>query len=154
MLHTFQTSMRLAVEIDKVFPFFAEAGNLAAITPPELCFRILTPRPITMREGTLIDYRLRLFGLPFFWRARISVWEPPARFIDEQIEGPYRQWVHTHTFTKHNGGTEITDVVRYRLPLWPAGELGAPVIRILLHRIFRYRRQAIRKAFGYNCGEQ
>lgn len=130
---------------EEVFPFFADAANLETITPPLLHFKILTPAPITMREGTLIDYKLRIHGLPLKWRTRISAWQPPHRFIDEQIRGPYRQWIHEHTFQPVDGGTLARDVVRYAVPfdflvhLW--------LVRPDVESIFRYRSEVLRKCF-------
>ncbi len=129
--------------MDAVFPFFADTANLQRITPPALHFRILTPFPITMGVGTLIDYRLRLFGIPFGWKTRITEWDPPHRFVDEQIRGPYRLWVHTHTFQGVPEGVWMHDRVQWALPLHPMGEWSAPVIGALITWIFRYRARTI-----------
>lgn len=142
--HRFQSILTLPLPRPEVFAFFADAANLGRITPPELDFAILTPLPIDMAAGTLIDYRLRLFGVSFNWQTRISSWEPPGLFIDEQVSGPYRQWVHRHTFTDlPDGGTLIADEVTYRLPLAPFGEAAHPLVRAELERIFAFRRQEV-----------
>jgi ligand-binding SRPBCC domain-containing protein len=140
-----ETVTELPLAVQEVFSFFADAGNLERITPPELAFQILTPTPIDMREGTLIDYRLRLFGVPFRWRTRIVDWQPDDRFVDEQVHGPYRYWRHTHTFTGCDSGTRMTDRVEYRLPFHPAGTVALPLVRRQLDRIFRYRAATIRE---------
>jgi len=130
----------------EVFAFFADAGNLEAITPPWLGFHILTPKPIPMAAGTLLDYRIRLRGLPVRWRTRIVLWEPPDRFVDEQLRGPYRLWEHEHTFTEVETGTRVADRIRYAVPG------GALIHRLLvapdLQRIFGYRRDRMRELYG------
>ena len=148
--HTLQREQRLPRPTADVFPFFADAGNLEAITPPWLGFRVVTPRPIEMREGALIEYRLRLRGLPLSWLTRIETWEPGERFVDVQLAGPYRLWHHTHEFASDgNGGTVMRDTVRYALPLWPLGELAhAAVLRRDLERIFDFRRAAVARRMG------
>jgi ligand-binding SRPBCC domain-containing protein len=144
-MHSLTTSIVLPLPIHEVYGFFGEAANLERITPPELRFRITTPQPIRMREGTLIQYRLRLFGIPICWKTRIAVWEPPHRFVDEQLSGPYRIWIHTHRFTDMGGSTLMEDEVLYDLPLRPFGQWAHPIVRMELDRIFAYRREAIQR---------
>jgi ligand-binding SRPBCC domain-containing protein len=145
-LHEFEAELWLPLPPDELFPFFADAANLDAITPPWLHFRVVTPPPIVMREGALIDYRLRVHGLPLRWRTRINAWEPPHRFVDEQIRGPYRQWIHEHTFVARDGGTLARDVVRYAVPF----DLIAHrwLVRPDVEKIFKYRAEALRKRFA------
>lgn len=132
----------------EVFAFFADAHNLQRLTPAFLGFEILTPSPIEMREGTLIDYKLRLFHLPLRWRTRIERFEPERRFVDVQLAGPYRSWRHLHEFEDHPAGCLMRDRVQYELPLGPFGTLArALFVRRSLARIFAYRRQAIAELF-------
>lgn len=144
---TFELTTRVWIPrpVDEVFRFFADAHNLNVITPPFLHFRILTPAPIPMRPGTLIDYRIRLRVLPITWRTRIATWEPPFRFVDEQLHGPYRLWRHTHTFSAVEGGTMMEDRVRYRVP--GGAMVNALFVQRDLRRIFRYRLEALRQVF-------
>lgn len=144
MPHLLRTTMTIERPIETVFAFFADATNLERITPPELRFSILTAPPPPVEEGALIDYRLQLFGLPFRWRSEITHWRPPFEFVDTQLHGPYRQWVHTHRFRRQDQATVIDDEVLYLLPLWPLGELAAPLVKFQLHRIFAYRQRTIR----------
>lgn len=130
----------------QVFEFFADAGNLDAITPPWLNFHIVTPRPIEMRPGALIDYKLRVRGVPISWRTEIAAWDPPFKFVDQQLKGPYKKWVHTHTFEEKEGGTLIRDHVEYAVP----GGILSPIVHRLfvksdVEKIFKFRTQSIRK---------
>ena len=128
----------------EVFDFFADAGNLERITPPELNFHIITPQPIDIKQGTLIDYKLKMRGIPVSWRTEISVWEPPFRFVDQQLRGPYRQWIHTHTFTELSPTqTLMEDEVRYRLPLEPLADIAHFFVKRELAYIFDYRQKVV-----------
>ena len=136
---------RLDLPLEQAFEFYAQARNLEAITPPWLGFRVTTPGEIEMREGALIEYRLALHRIPVRWRTRIEAWEPPVRFVDAQLRGPYALWVHTHTFEADGpDAVVIRDHVRYALPFGPLGTLAhAAFVRRDLERIFDYRAQAV-----------
>ena len=130
---------------EEVFAFFSDARNLETLTPPLLRFRVVTPEPIAMGKGALIRYRLRVRGMPVSWLTEITAWEPPHRFVDEQVRGPYTLWHHTHTFEAlDDGGTLMRDVVRYRVGFGP---LGVIADRLLVRRdveaIFDFRAQQI-----------
>jgi len=134
---------------NEVFAFFADAHNLQRLTPDFLGFQILTPPPIEMRAGTLIDYRIRLGGIPLRWRTLIECFEPGIRFVDVQLRGPYRYWHHLHEFEDAPEGTRMRDVVHYELPLGPLGTLARQfLVRRSLERIFAFRRQAIETLWG------
>ena len=138
--HVIRRQQRVQGDPDTVFDYFADAGNLEAITPPWLQFRIVTPRPIEMRLGTLIEYRLALHGLPINWLTRIEEWVPGERFVDVQLHGPYALWHHTHEFEPDGDGTIVRDTVRYALPLGPLGVLAhRAFVHRDLERIFDYR---------------
>ena len=135
--------------LDETFAFFADAANLEHITPPFLGFDIRTPLPIDMHEGTLIEYRLRLMGIPMGWLTRIDRWEPGRSFVDTQLRGPYARWVHLHTFERTEGGTLVGDRVEYTLPLAPLSHPAHPLfIRPMLERIFRHRFEVISRVLG------
>jgi ligand-binding SRPBCC domain-containing protein len=139
-----QRTQTIERPIGEVFDFFADAGNLERITPPALNFKIITPQPISLAEGTLIDYELRLRGIPFRWRTEITKWDPPNGFVDSQIRGPYRQWIHSHTFEEVEPGvTRIEDEVRYRLPLEPFGDLFHFIVQRELREIFDHRQRTV-----------
>lgn len=133
----------------EVFEFFADAGNLERITPPELNFHIITPQPIDIRKGCLIDYQLKLRGIPITWKTEITQWNPPYDFIDSALKSPYKQWIHLHRFTEGDGGeTIMEDIVRYRLPLEPLGDLAHWYVKRELAYIFDYRYKVIEGIFG------
>ncbi len=133
----------LARPLPEVFPFFAGARNLERLTPPWLSFQVLTPEPITMRVGTLIDYRLQIHGIPLRWTTRIDEWEPGGAFVDRQIAGPYRLWHHRHSFRAQGDTTVVTDAVDYSLPFGILGEIAHRLfVRRDLERIFAYRQDA------------
>jgi ligand-binding SRPBCC domain-containing protein len=139
-----QRQQRIARPLAEVFEFFADAANLEAITPQWLNFKIRTPLPIEMRSGTLIEYQIRLCGVPIRWRTVIEDWDPPQRFVDRQLSGPYALWHHTHEFVEVDGGVLMTDQVRYRVPYGPIGSLARLLfVRRWLDQIFDYRRQRI-----------
>ena len=138
---------------NEVFTFFSETTNLEQITPRFLKFQVLAASSATVNEGTMIDYRLRLWGVALKWQSRIEGFEPPRQFVDVQVRGPYRRWRHTHTFEEAPGGTRIVDEVHYEMPLGPLGTLAhALFVGRMLRKIFDYREQAIGEAFGTPAG--
>jgi ligand-binding SRPBCC domain-containing protein len=140
-----QREQRLPGTPERVFGFFVDARNLEALTPPLLRFRLVTPAPITIGKGALIRYRLRVRRVPVGWLTEITEWDPPHRFVDEQIKGPYALWHHTHTFEAlDDGGTLMRDVVRYRIGFGPLGVIADRlVVRRDVEAIFDFRAQRI-----------
>lgn len=133
----------------EIWPFFSDEHNLERLTPPWLNFNVLGRSTPDMGKGTEIKYRLKLHGVPLHWLTRISEWQPPERFIDTQLKGPYRLWHHLHTFEPLAGGTLLTDSVQYLLPLGTLGSLGG--LKFVQHdveKIFSYRQAAVAKIFG------
>jgi hypothetical protein len=138
---------------EEIFPFFSNAANLERITPPWVGFRILTPQPVEMARDVLLEYVLRLAGIPVRWRTRVTEWTPPAGFVDVQERGPYTLWEHTHRFEPLGDGVLMTDVVRYALPFGPLGRaVHALAVRPALAAIFDYRYERIREAWPRQGG--
>lgn len=149
-VHLLERSQRVEAPIAEAFAFYGDERNLEPLTPPWLHFEVTTPRPITMTAGALLEYRLRLHGVPIRWRTRIDTWEPPTRFTDFQEKGPYSLWEHTHSFESDgDGATIISDRVRYAIPLGPLGSLAHTLfVRSDLERIFDFRRDAVAAQLG------
>ncbi|HET6997331.1 MAG TPA: SRPBCC family protein [Solirubrobacterales bacterium] len=139
-----ERSQRVGVPVEQAFDFYGDAANLEPLTPPWLRFEVTTVGPMTLRAGALLDYRLRLHGVPIRWQTRIEIWEPPLRFVDVQVKGPYSLWEHTHLFEPDGEGTVIRDHVRYSIPYGPLGALAERLfVRRDLKRIFDYRAEAV-----------
>jgi len=145
----FNSEIWLPKRLEEIFPFFGDAHNLESITPPWLRFEVLTKGSIEMRPGTLIDYRIRLHGIQLRWRTNIEAWEPPNRFIDDQVRGPFLRWHHEHIFESQDNGTLCRDRVHYAV-------LGGPLVdRLFVRRdvekIFKFRRQKLMELFDKNA---
>jgi ligand-binding SRPBCC domain-containing protein len=136
--------LRVPAPLEEVFAFFAEPRNLAELTPPRMGFTVLEPVP-PMRAGAILDYRVRVWGVPLAWRSEITAYEPPSYFVDEQRRGPYRLWRHEHRFTAVPGGTQVSDRIVYAPR---GGSLVAGPVRRELDRIFDFRSDALRRRFG------
>ena len=148
-VRTLTTELWMPRPLEEVFAYFSDAANLDTLTPPWLHFRILTPTPIAMQAGTRIDYSIRWRWLPIRWQTEIAVWEPPFRFVDRQIRGPYRQWVHEHTFETRDGGTFMRDRVDWAVSGWVFEPMVARwIVEPDVERIFAYRRQKMIEVFG------
>lgn len=131
---------------EQIFPFFSEAKNLERITPEFLNFRIRNVSSDPLKEGTLIDYSLKVHGFPVNWQTKITDWNPPHSFVDTQLKGPYSLWHHTHTFETLGSGTVMRDVVRYKLPLGLFGRMVAQgLVEKDIENIFKYRREVVGK---------
>ena len=153
-VHTMTRSLRIDRPLDEVFAFFAKPENLALITPSSLNFHILTPEPIDMAVGTLIDYTIKIMGMRVFWRTLITRFDPPYEFVDEQLEGPYKMWHHRHSFRTIDSGTLIEDNVTYALPFSFIGDIVHGIyVRRNLDRIFDFRATAISEIFETQASE-
>lgn len=147
--HVFKKETIINRPLTEVFDFFSKAENLDKITPPELGFKIITPLPIEMKKGTLIDYKIKLNSIPFYWKTEITEYDPPYLFADKQIKGPYKLWIHEHRFEDLNGKTKMTDTVNY---LSPGGIFEfIPhnlIVKNKVKFIFDYREEVLKKYFG------
>jgi len=148
-VHTLEREQRVPRPIGEVFAYFARPENLERITPPWMRMQFLTPPPAPMHIGSAIDYVVRVHGLPLRWTTLITEYDPPHRFVDVQLRGPYAFWHHTHTFETAGADTIIRDAVRYALPFGPLGAIAhALLVRRDLHAIFGHRTEMIRATFG------
>jgi ligand-binding SRPBCC domain-containing protein len=145
----FESLQWIPKKVEEVFPFFSEAKNLETLTPELLQFKIVAQSTPEIQEGTLIDYQLKVHGIPMHWRTRIEEWKPGVQFVDTQLKGPYSRWHHNHRFESLQGGTLLSDRVLYRLPGGGMGSLMAgSKVRSDVRQIFEYRREKIEKLFG------
>ena len=147
----FETEQWFPKSVEEIFPFFADARNLERITPSWLKFEVVTNGETEIEEGALIDYKLTLRGVPLKWRTLISRWNPPHHFVDEQIKGPYRLWVHTHRFEAQDGGTLASDHVVYAT--WGGSLANKLLIEPDLKKIFAFRHRALAQIFGESDNE-
>ena len=146
--HTLIKHTEINKPITEVFDFFGKAENLNELTPPDLHFNIITPLPIAMKAGTIIDYKIRLGIIPMKWKTLISAWEPPFRFVDEQLSGPYVTWIHEHKFEYSGQKTKMTDTIQYVAP----GLFLEPIVHNLfikskVNQIFEYREKRLKELF-------
>ena len=138
----------VAKPIQEVFNFFSKTENLILITPAHLNFKIATPGPILMAKGTMIDYKLKLYGIPFKWKTEITAWQAPFTFTDKQLKGPYLKWIHQHQFEEREGGTLMTDRVEYAIPGWIIEPLIYTFfIKGNIDAIFNFREKSVTEIF-------
>jgi ligand-binding SRPBCC domain-containing protein len=146
--HRFEAEQRVARPLPEVFDFFSKAANLERLTPPWLSFALVDQSSAEVHAGTEIAYRLKLHGVPVRWLTRIDEFERDRMFVDRQLKGPYKLWLHRHTFEASGSETIMRDDVQYQLPLGILGAVGLPLVRRDVERIFEYRHQAVRELFG------
>ena len=147
-MYTFQSKTILNSNIDNVFEFFCKSENLQKLTPSSLNFKILSEIPNEMKKGALIDYQIKLYGVPVKWKTKITKWNPPFEFEDTQLKGPYKLWKHSHIFTDLGDKTEMTDIVKYNPKGWPFNSLLNHIfVRKEVEKIFSYREERILSIF-------
>lgn len=148
-IYELSVSHQVNAPLEKVFNFFSKPENLSKITPAKMGFNVLTPLPIKMERGALIDYTIKVVVLPLRWRTLITTYEPPNKFVDEQLKGPYSFWHHTHTFESVDNGVLIKDVIKYAIPMGIFGRILHYIwIKNDLKRVFDYRKEVIDKIFS------
>ncbi len=153
--HIFESSQWIQRPVEEVFAFFSSEKNLERLTPPWLNFHVVGKSTPEIEAGTLIDYRLKISGVPVKWRTRIESWIPGKSFVDNQLSGPYRKWHHTHTFESENGGTRMKDRVVFQLPLGIVGNFFAAwKVKRQVREIFDFRRAEIERIFGQGKSNQ
>jgi ligand-binding SRPBCC domain-containing protein len=147
-IYSIKRDLIIKNSINEVFSFFQKPENLSKITPSNLGFNIITPSPIVMNVGTLIDYTIKVIGIRIHWRTLISSYNPPYEFVDEQLRGPYKYWYHKHEFISSDEGTIVKDYISYALPFGIFGKLLHKLfVCRQLHKIFDYRACAIKSIF-------
>ena len=139
-----ETETYIPKPLNEVFDFFSKAENLNKLTPPDVHFKIMTPLPIDMKKGTLIDYRIKLNNIPFYWKTEITEWNPPFKFADNQVKGPYQTWFHEHSFVEKDGKTYMKDKITYLSKGW----ILVPLLHWLfvdkkVKQIFEYREKQL-----------
>jgi len=145
----FKQETHIPQPLESVFHFFGNAENLNRLTPPHLDFEILTPLPIQMAKGTLIDYQLKIYKIPVKWKTEIIAWKPPHRFIDSQLKGPYRKWIHEHKFEAVGNETKMTDTVEYAIPGWIFSNIINNIfVKKDILKIFKFREEKLITIFG------
>jgi uncharacterized protein len=148
----FEREDHVRAPLSKVFGFLCDPANLETLTPPNMALRVVTPRPVRMQRGAVIEYRLRVSGLPMRWKTLITKWEPEVEFEDAQIRGPYLLWRHRHLFIPEAGGTKVQDTIDYALGLAPLSNLALAAVGRDLQKIFDYRRSQLQNIFGVEAG--
>jgi ligand-binding SRPBCC domain-containing protein len=147
-VYTLRREQLLPRTLDEVFSFFERPENLEAITPPWLHFKMITPTPVHIKQGSIFDYTMRVRGISMHWASLVTEYNPPHSFVDQQIRGPYEYWYNTHRFKETDEGTHIIEEIRYIMPF---GLLGRAVHGLMvaqdLQEIFDYRQMAIEKLF-------
>lgn len=148
-LYSLKRQQLISRNLEETFSFFSRPENLALITPASLKFQMLTPSPIEMKEGAIIDYTVRPFGFPLRWTTFITEFKPPYRFADLQLRGPYAYWHHAHTFSETDDGTLMADEIHYALPFGFIGRLAhAIAVKRQLQGIFDYRKELLVQFFA------
>jgi ligand-binding SRPBCC domain-containing protein len=146
--HVLESRLWLARPRPQVFAFFADPANLARVSPPRLRLRLLTP-VTALSAGAVLDFRVSWLGLPLRWRSYVREYDPPHRFVDVQVRGPWARWEHRHQFLEDDGGTWMEDRVTYRLPLGPIGRLlHAVAVRRQIEATWAYRQARIVELLG------